>query len=267
MSTLAYQLRQFHGMLWIKAAMKNDYPKLSKRLSVIYNAPVRICGPYINKDRRARVTLCVDKPNYFGKGKRHKVHQLAKVKLEAKLGRRLEKNETVDHIDNDITNDAYSNLQVLSRAENAGKQTKQSRLNNLLAIRKRLADPLIKKMYSDLNKGEKNNQAKVTNSQVKKIRIEYRKGKTTIEEIRKRYGFLTIKSVKDLLTGSTYVEAGGPIVPISLISRPSSGRPASYSLEQETAVVSLWKAGFNKRSISERVSVSYDTVRRILSKS
>lgn len=45
----------------------------------------------------------------------------AKYNLEVKLGRRLKKRETVDHIDEDKTNDKSKNLQVLSFPENLKK--------------------------------------------------------------------------------------------------------------------------------------------------
>lgn len=47
--------------------------------------------------------------------------QYAKVLLEIKLGRLLEANETVDHIDGNKSNDDIDNLQLLSRNENAAK--------------------------------------------------------------------------------------------------------------------------------------------------
>lgn len=44
--------------------------------------------------------------------------------MEQKLGRELTKNEHVDHIDNDFTNDAIENLQVLTQKENNQKAFK-----------------------------------------------------------------------------------------------------------------------------------------------
>lgn len=49
--------------------------------------------------------------------------QYAKYLLSIKLGRVLTREETVDHIDNDKTNDSPDNLQVLSRADNVRKCT------------------------------------------------------------------------------------------------------------------------------------------------
>lgn len=43
------------------------------------------------------------------------------------LGRKLEYDETVDHIDEDFTNDDLDNLQVITRSENAKKSAKLRR--------------------------------------------------------------------------------------------------------------------------------------------
>lgn len=50
--------------------------------------------------------------------------QYARYLLAVKLGRFLTDSETVDHIDGDKTNDAPSNLQILSRADNIRKTCK-----------------------------------------------------------------------------------------------------------------------------------------------
>lgn len=49
----------------------------------------------------------------------------ARYLLAVKLGRYLTEDETVDHIDNDPTNDAVENLQILSRGDNAAKFVEQ----------------------------------------------------------------------------------------------------------------------------------------------
>lgn len=90
-----------------------DMPKLSAKLSLVYQSPVRIRGPYLCKDGRKRIDVIVK-----NKGKSC---LLARAKLEVKLGRPLKKFETVDHIDGNKTNDRTKNLQVLTRKENASK--------------------------------------------------------------------------------------------------------------------------------------------------
>lgn len=51
---------------------------------------------------------------------------LAKYKLSVKLGRRLSSDEEVDHKDDDKTNDALGNLQILSKQENIAKSNKRN---------------------------------------------------------------------------------------------------------------------------------------------
>jgi len=51
--------------------------------------------------------------------------QYARYLLSTKLGRFLSNDETVDHIDDDKTNDCIHNLQILTRAENIIKACKQ----------------------------------------------------------------------------------------------------------------------------------------------
>lgn len=41
--------------------------------------------------------------------------------MQQKIGRKLDYDETVDHIDNDFTNDDISNLEIKTRAKNAAK--------------------------------------------------------------------------------------------------------------------------------------------------
>jgi hypothetical protein len=51
--------------------------------------------------------------------------QYARYLLGVSLGRFLTEEETVDHIDNNKTNDSLDNLQILSKAENIIKAGKQ----------------------------------------------------------------------------------------------------------------------------------------------
>ena len=47
--------------------------------------------------------------------------------MEQKLGRKLDRGETVDHIDEDFTNDNIENLQILTLSENAKKHARIKR--------------------------------------------------------------------------------------------------------------------------------------------
>ena len=71
----------------------------------------RIYGPYKSKDGRYRVVL---------KSKNlHTTKQYAKLKVEIKLGRRLNKEETIDHKDRNVANDKFKNLKILPRSIHA----------------------------------------------------------------------------------------------------------------------------------------------------
>ena len=80
----------------------------------LYPDYVQVYGPYTRKDGRKIIVLY--------DGTRRTTKQYARVIKEMDLGRVLSESETVDHIDNDISNDSISNLQVLSRSDNAKKQ-------------------------------------------------------------------------------------------------------------------------------------------------
>lgn len=70
-------------------------------------------GPYMCKDGRYRCDVM------YKTGVKTVLY--ARYLLEKHLGRKLTKYETVDHIDEDPTNDRLSNLQILSKAENSRK--------------------------------------------------------------------------------------------------------------------------------------------------
>lgn len=71
-------------------------------------------GPYIRKDGRKHIVIIYDDG-------RRQTKSYPRFLLEQKIGRELLPEETVDHIDEDFTNDDLDNLQILSLAENARK--------------------------------------------------------------------------------------------------------------------------------------------------
>ena len=80
---------------------------------LLYGEKARVYGPYTNDEGRKFVVI---------KLPGHCTSKLySKVVLEIKLGRRLSSEETCDHVDEDRTNDAPDNLQLLSRPANAKK--------------------------------------------------------------------------------------------------------------------------------------------------
>ena len=71
---------------------------------------IKFYGPYLRKDGRKHLVYKLD-------GK-HKSLSYPKYLMECHLGRYLEEWETVDHIDEDFTNDDINNLRVISRLDN-----------------------------------------------------------------------------------------------------------------------------------------------------
>lgn len=85
-----------------------------ENLVPIYGPQVKLRGPYLWKKNNRQVYDVHD-------GKKWKTCLTARLLLEIKLGRKLTRDETVDHIDDNPLNDSIDNLQVLSRSENAAK--------------------------------------------------------------------------------------------------------------------------------------------------
>lgn len=76
----------------------------------------------INKENRKTLILY---NGINGNSQKRSSTQYARYKLTVSLGRYLTKNETVDHIDGDKTNDDISNLQILSMCDNIRKSQKK----------------------------------------------------------------------------------------------------------------------------------------------
>ena len=80
----------------------------------------KLYGPYINKkDNRLRCVIA------FPNGKK-KTISYPKYLMEVHLGRYLEVNETVDHIDGNPLNNNIENLQILDRKEHCYKDVKRN---------------------------------------------------------------------------------------------------------------------------------------------
>ena len=77
---------------------------------------MRIYGPYKRKDGRKHVVLV--------EGKNKKTVSYPRWLMANHLGRDLLSTETIDHIDNDFTNDSIDNLQLLTLEENVRKDHK-----------------------------------------------------------------------------------------------------------------------------------------------
>ena len=182
--------------------VKNDLPKLAKKLSKAYGCKVRILGPYVWKKTGRKIIDIRGAPESSGL---NKTIQLARARLEVLLGRPLRKGETVDHSDNDCTNDSYSNVQLLSHKANAAKQTKASRRKSAKACRTKEA----RRKNSLRNTGELNPKSKASNQQVKRWRKQF-DTERDLDSLLEETPFGT-KSLLCCLTGKTYRTAGGPL--------------------------------------------------------
>ena len=80
---------------------------------------MKIYGPYKRKDGRQHVI------EYDGV--QRKTISYPKHLMENHLGKKLEPNETVDHIDKDFSNDSLGNLQVLDRQEHTVLDAKRAK--------------------------------------------------------------------------------------------------------------------------------------------
>lgn len=78
---------------------------------------MKIYGPYLRNDNRLHLVI---------KKEDGKLTSISYPKwiMEQHLERKLTSNETVDHIDNDPLNNDLSNLQILTREDNAKKAIK-----------------------------------------------------------------------------------------------------------------------------------------------
>jgi hypothetical protein len=79
---------------------------------------MKIHGPYIHTTGKAKGRRYLNIINDNGS---KTTVMYARYLMEQHLGRKLLPSETVDHIDNDKTNDAILNLQILTSSANAKK--------------------------------------------------------------------------------------------------------------------------------------------------
>ena len=105
----------------LKAKIPGSIPgqatiSLDKREKIADNSYMRIYGPYKRKDGRKHVILV--------EGKKKTTLSYPRLVMAKHLGRDLLPTETVDHIDNDFTNDTIENLQLLSLIDNVKKNHK-----------------------------------------------------------------------------------------------------------------------------------------------
>lgn len=90
-----------------------DYAEkeLKRKILALYTEFNNVYGPYVRKSDGRKIVILYD-------GQKRSARQLAKVKLEVKLERRLTEKEEVDHIDGNALNDKYRNLRCVSSTKN-----------------------------------------------------------------------------------------------------------------------------------------------------
>ncbi len=94
------------------------------KLLMLYPEYKTVLGPYTRKDGRQHIVLNNTSKSKYESGKL-KTISYPKAIMEVYLNRRLEKNETVDHIDKDYLNNDIQNLQVLDRKVHAKLDAKR----------------------------------------------------------------------------------------------------------------------------------------------
>lgn len=150
---------------------------------------MKMYGPYLRKDGRKHVVIIHD--NGISQTRSY-----PRLLLEQKLGRPLQDDETVDHIDGDFTNDSPENLRVLSRSENAAHgwvtgNSKGSARSVEFCENQRL-----------LKSGSNNGMSKLKDDQILDLRSRKRfHGCITQWSL----DFdVTIKTIRDILNNKTY---------------------------------------------------------------
>jgi len=146
--------------------MQKDFLLNEKIILEIYKDYNKVYGPYIRKDGRKIVGL------YDTKSRIKTTRQYSKVKLEVYLKRKLVGDETVDHIDQNSSNDHIQNLRVLSRKENA----RRSSIGNQYSLG-------FKHTEEHKRTGSKNGKAKLNEEKVAFYRNSLQKGLMSKKEI------------------------------------------------------------------------------------
>ena len=154
-----------------KQILKNLYPNTKE-----------IYGPYLRKDNRLMLVL-------VGFGKSSSL-SYPKALEEIKRNKRLDEDETVDHIDGNPLNNDPENRRIISRADNA----KLGPVNR---------KPTSHFTLGTCNEGEKNGMAKLTKAQVNDYRERYKKGLIAAFQIEKETG-LSRKTVENFLKRRSY---------------------------------------------------------------
>lgn len=204
---------------------------LEDDLSRIHKAEVVLGNIYIGKDGRKRISVKIDGV--------WTTRQYAKLLMEQKADRPLSRSETVDHEDNDKSNDDPNNLQILSRAKNAAKA--HIGVSDYTRLR-RSTDDLRASVI-----GEKNPAAHFSDSEVVHFRELVKSGNITRDELVKQLGS-SDRTVRNMLNGSSYSHLPGYI---------SAGPPGRGSIVIDEVIISKIKelklSGLSNRAIGREI--------------
>ncbi len=102
----------------------------------------KIYGPYLRKDGRQHLVIVED-------GKKTTI-SYPKWLMENHLGRKLEAWETIDHLDENPLNNAISNLEVVSRSENASRYKKNHPAEYLTLVCKHCGKEFTKRKKEEI---------------------------------------------------------------------------------------------------------------------
>jgi hypothetical protein len=169
-----------------------------EKLKEIYKfKTITFYKPYISKEGRKNLNIKMDS--------KHRLRLLAAWLVEIKYGRKMLPNETVDHIDEDKTNDSIDNLQILTRKDNIIKAHKNGKYNESL---KKILLYVKSDANSKNHSGDKNGSSKISDDKVKYYRQLFCENKISIKEIQKETG-MHRRSVENFITGKSYINTGG----------------------------------------------------------
>ena len=93
-------------------------------LLTLYPPYTKVLGPYFRPDGRQHIIL---NDTNKSKGERGKTKTISypKALMEIRLNRRLNEDETVDHIDKNVLNNSEDNLHILSRSDHTKLDVKR----------------------------------------------------------------------------------------------------------------------------------------------
>lgn len=195
----------------------------------------RKLGPYIRKDNRKIILIEINK-NW-------KTVSYPKYLMEEYLKRFLLKDETVDHINADFTDNRIENLQILSRAENSAKSHKDGTAHsgslNLNEAQRNTRSNRIK--------GEKNPSSKFDEKTVLELRLKFKNKEISVRDIMEKY-HVNEKTTRSMLKGKTYCDVPGAL-------------PTKETREIKIKKVkALRSEGFSLRQIAEITKISLSAI-------